>query len=267
MVWTGRQKAGLALGGLVIYGGGMWAGWKYRQVMKAPRNSSIEAELKLPSEAHRILTFDYIADGFDDDLRLSEFFSGISLMRWWMLRKAKGKVLEVAIGTGRNLQYYNDDKVTSVTGFDVSKGMVQVAKEKINNLPEGNVKRSLYVEAGDGADRDFLMNLAVHNGGKFDTIVDTFGICSFEDPVQVLRNLSSVLAPDGRILLLEHGRSDWDWYSQTILDSSVCEHARKWGCYWNRDICQIVNDAGLTIENCTRFHLGTTYMIYAKINE
>ena len=110
---------------------------------------------------------------------------------------------------------------------------------------------------------------------SFDAVVDTFGLCSFEDPVAALREMSRVCrrkkkknagsgdAPgSGKIYLLEHGRSDWDWVSN-ILDKHADPHAKRWGCYWNRDILAIVREAGLEIESVTRYHLGTTYVIVA----
>lgn len=116
---------------------------------------------------------------------------------------------------------------------------------------------------------------------SFDAVVDTFGLCSFEDPVAALREMSRVCrgkkkkkknagagagsgdAPgSGKIYLLEHGRSDWDWVSN-ILDKHADPHAKRWGCYWNRDILAIVREAGLEIESVARYHLGTTYVIVA----
>jgi len=114
---------------------------------------------------------------------------------------------------------------------------------------------------------------------SFDTVVDTFGLCSFEDPVAALREMSRVCrkgftkknargavddesAPPGKIYLLEHGRSDWAWLSN-ILDRHADPHAKRWGCYWNRDILAIVREAGLEIESVARYHLGTTYVIVA----
>ena len=116
----------------------------------------------------------------------------------------------------------------------------------------------------------------------FDAVVDTFGLCSFEDPVAALREMSRVCRGkkkkkknagagagsgdaqigSGKIYLLEHGRSDWDWVSN-ILDKHADPHAKRWGCYWNRDILAIVREAGLEIESVARYHLGTTYVIVA----
>ena len=124
--------------------------------------------------------------------------------------------------------------------------------------------------------------IAPFESESFDAVVDTFGLCSFEDPVAALREMSRVcrgkkkkkknagagagsgdaLSGSGKIYLLEHGRSDWDWVSN-ILDKHADPHAKRWGCYWNRDILAIVREAGLEIESVARYHLGTTYVIVA----
>lgn len=72
--------------------------------------------------------------------------------------------------------------------------------------------------------------------------------------------MARALKPGGKILLLEHGVSSWKWLNN-ILDSHAAAHYKKWGCQWNRDILQIVHDAGLQIESESRWHFGTTYML------
>jgi methyltransferase OMS1 len=100
--------------------------------------------------------------------------------------------------------------------------------------------------------------------GHFDTVVDTFGLCSMDDSVQALREMRRVCRKQGgRILLLEHGRSSNAWLSG-ILDKFADLHAQKWGCHWNRDILVLVEQAGLEVETVHRFHFGTTYYIVAK---
>ncbi|KAI8925422.1 S-adenosyl-L-methionine-dependent methyltransferase [Entophlyctis helioformis] len=96
----------------------------------------------------------------------------------------------------------------------------------------------------------------------FDTVVDTFGLCSHSDPVGALREMGRVCRPGGRILLLEHGRSELEWVN-TMLDKGSAEHADRWGCWWNRDILGIVGEAGLQVHEVKRYHFGTTYCIVA----
>merc|ERR1712157_386461 len=110
-------------------------------------------------------------------------------------------------------------------------------------------------------------NLQRFKNNTFDTVVDTFGLCSFDDPIAALREMSRVCKKKedgGKILLLEHGKSSkytWNFFAN-YLDSGAEHHAKHWGCVWNRDIEQIVLDAGLKIEYISMWHFGTTfYMI------
>jgi methyltransferase OMS1 len=94
--------------------------------------------------------------------------------------------------------------------------------------------------------------------GAFDTVVDTFGLCSFEDPVATLHEMRRVCRVGGRVLLLEHGRSSWGAVNY-LLDRSSIGHAVRWGCFWNRDIQRIVAAVpGFKVVEQQRHHLGTT---------
>jgi methyltransferase OMS1 len=101
---------------------------------------------------------------------------------------------------------------------------------------------------------------------KFDTVIDTFGLCSHQDPIQALQEMGRVCQEHGQILLLEHGRSKYEILN-TILDKLAPEHAKNWGCWWNRDIVNLVQESGLRIIELETFHFGTTYKIIAKPNK
>jgi len=99
---------------------------------------------------------------------------------------------------------------------------------------------------------------------SFDTIVSTFTLCSFDDPVEVLQELQSICKLNGKILLLEHGRSK-SWHGLSIyLDKNAERHAKNWGCVWNRDLDDILQKAGLEIESIYTWHFGTTYYIVCR---
>ncbi|KAJ9532703.1 hypothetical protein QJQ45_010786 [Haematococcus lacustris] len=98
---------------------------------------------------------------------------------------------------------------------------------------------------------------------SFDTVVDTFGLCSHDNPLVVLRQAARVCKPGGKVLLLEHGRSSWGWWNRS-LDEGAQRHRSKWGCWWNRDILAIVHQAGLVVEYVSRWHFGTSYIIVAS---
>ncbi len=63
----------------------------------------------------------------------------------------------------------------------------------------------------------------------------------------------------GSILLLEHGESEWEWLNK-MLHNSAAGHAARHGCWWDRDIEKIVEEAGLKVVRKERRHGGTTYL-------
>eukprot|EP00929_Paragymnodinium_shiwhaense_P073139 TRINITY_DN37182_c0_g1_i1.p1 TRINITY_DN37182_c0_g1~~TRINITY_DN37182_c0_g1_i1.p1 ORF type:complete len:372 (-),score=95.01 TRINITY_DN37182_c0_g1_i1:470-1519(-) len=205
-----------------------------------------------PTESERHLAFDQKAANWDSLMHFDELTMGLGWWRSSMVQHARGHVLEFAIGTGRNFRYYDASKVQSITGVDWSSGMLAVAdtkREELQDIPlELRLNKSKQLEFEDCT---------------FDTVVDTFGICSFECPVATLQELRRVVKPDGQVLLLEHGASSWD-FVQGLLDRTADGHAEKWGCYPNRDIIGLVNKAGLHIESTERTHFGTTYKLICK---
>ena len=98
---------------------------------------------------------------------------------------------------------------------------------------------------------------------SFDTIVDMFGLCSFDDPVRALRELSRVCKPGGKLLLIEHGKGHTVRVNNH-LDKWAPRHAKNWGCWWNRDIRRIIRLSGLSVEKWESKHFGTSHYIIAK---
>ena len=202
-------------------------------------------------------TYERLAKIYDDAIGMDETMMGMLLLRRFLVSgHAKGDVLEVAAGTGRNLPYYGT-ACTSLTVTDASKAMLEVAvdvgKQKSCAVPIGLAVKT---KAEDLS--------AALNGRQFDTVVDTFGLCSFDDPVEALRQMQACCKKDGTILLLEHGRSSWLPWLTNILDKQAVEHAAKWGCVWNRDIKSIVEASCLEVISLDTYHFGTTYYIVGR---
>ncbi|KAI0909500.1 hypothetical protein F4823DRAFT_422966 [Ustulina deusta] len=260
---------------------------------------------------------------FDLHLDKSEWRYGITRLRREIGAEARGHVLEVAIGTGRNLEFYGWDTVTaslttpeerkkakakssgwlpswgrskaaqkfdgavlSFTGVDISPGMLDIALQRTRQvvphmtgeIPKKPSFAILAAKHNDSekpaghvvsflSDRIRLLQSDVQSGlpapptlsppsgagpspaasQKYDTILQTFGLCSVQDPVSLLSLMASSLQPDtGRILLLEHGRSLWDVVNG-LLDRGARAHHERFGCWWNRDIEVIVNEAARRI--------------------
>jgi methyltransferase OMS1, mitochondrial len=177
-------------------------------------------------------------------------FMGLELIRWWHLRKSKGGLLEVGCGTGRNFGYY-PPAVTKVVAVDSVAAMVAQATKKVSRST-----RDISLQVMNAHELKF-------SDKSFDTVVDTFGLCSYEDPIAVLKEMSRVCKQDGRILLIEHGKGKYTWINN-ILDKGAQRHAHNWGCIWNKDIESLVSQAGLRVVSTSRWHFGTTYVIEAK---
>lgn len=110
------------------------------------------------------------------------------------LSRASGKVLEVGVGTGNNFPYYPPG--CEVTAIDFSPGMLDRARKKLH-LARAPIK----LLEMDAQAMDFPDN-------TFDTVVATCVFCSVPDPVKGLAEVKRVCKPDGKIILLEHVRSE-----------------------------------------------------------
>lgn len=207
-------------------------------------------------DPRRTERFQEVAENYDKQIGRDESVMGINLLRRSLLYfHAKGVVLEVGAGTGRNVGYYPANSVDRVLMTDSSDQMLSRAKQKLRDLSQG-MPQYACIEA-DSQSLDFP-------DGYFDTVVDTFGLCSYDDPVETLREMARVCKPDGKILLLEHGRSKtWDFISK-YLDKHAERHAKNWGCVWNRDLDSIIEASGLELDTLHTWHFGTTYYVVCR---
>lgn len=143
-----------------------------------------------------------------------------------------GSVLEVGVGTGKNLRYYREGH--AVTAIDFSPKMIDRARKNASRW-------------GVNADLLLMDAQALEFGDStFNSAVSTFVFCSVPDPVQGLRELLRVLRPGGRAYLLEHVLSRKQpvrWVMQRLngLVSMIG------GANINRDTVANVEAAGFTV--------------------
>lgn len=173
---------------------------------------------------------------------------GVRKLRRSLLRRASGKVLEVAVGTGKNLPYY--PRGCRIIAVDLSREMLKVARARAAKL-------SLDVSFLQ-ADAEVLP----FRDKSFDAVVSSLTTCTFPNPVIALREMARVCRTGGKILLLEHGRSDREWLDRW-QDLRAERHARQLGCHWNREPLAFVHEAGFNVTRARRTFFGIFHEIEA----
>jgi ubiquinone/menaquinone biosynthesis C-methylase UbiE len=149
-----------------------------------------------------------------------------------VIPQAQGKVLEVGIGTGLNMPFYDRSRVKLIVGVDPGLRMHRLA-----------LKRSL--QAGIDVE---LIGLSAERipveDASFDTVVCTYTLCTIPDPIAALKEMRRAMKPGGKLLFSEHGKSPdanvLKW--QTRLQPYWRQVAG--GCMLDRDIPDLLEEAG-----------------------
>jgi len=188
--------------------------------------------LKIHNRAAR----DYINSEWSREVLL-----GVAKQRKKLFDQASGDVLDVGCGYGMNFPYLTHAK--SITGIDFSSVMLNKAREIMRRA---NIKVDL--REGDAEALVFPDN-------SFDTVISTLSTCSFYDPVKALKEIQRVCKLDGKILLIEHGRSTWEWVGK-YQDNHVHQQIEQGGCRWNQEPQELVKEAGLNILHAERTMFG-----------
>ncbi|SDJ79059.1 class I SAM-dependent methyltransferase [Sediminibacillus albus] len=166
-----------------------------------------------------------------------------------IFQEAKGKVLEVAIGSGLNFPFYNRD--IELTGLDFSQEMLKSAQHAAKDYPFKTTLIQKDVETVE------------FNENSFDTIISSASLCAYQEPVNVLNSFQKWCKPEGKILMMEHGVSTNK--SLAWLQKSLDPLALKVvGCHQNRNISSIVKESKLKPIREERYLAGYLYLIWAK---
>lgn len=179
------------------------------------------------------------------DRRAAGYDNGATLERWILgdvrerlCGQARGRVLEVAVGTGRNLAHYPDN-VHEVVGVDLSPGMLAQARTAAARI-------GLPVEL-----RETDARTLPFPDESFDTVVCTLGLCEIPDQAATLAEMRRVLRPSGHLLLLDHveyTRAPFRWVEPM--------RARRRGTAPRRRPAAILPEQGFVIDRHERLALG-----------
>ena len=150
--------------------------------------------------------------------------------------QASGRVLEVGVGSGLNLSFYDPTRVTKVWALEPSPELRRMAKAAA-------AAASVDVEViGLPAEEIPLEDASV------DTVLITYTLCTIPDPVRALRQMARVLAPGGRLIFCEHGAADDPqvrWWQDRL---TPVWRRLGGGCHLNRQIPVLIEAAGFRIE-------------------
>lgn len=162
---------------------------------------------------------------------------------------AEGRVLDVACGTGANFPHLPD--TVALVGVDISPEMLAKARDRL-----GRLKLKGTLEQMDAQTLEF-------DDDSFDTVISSLSTCTFPDPMIAIEEMARVCKSTGRILLLEHGRSDFrplarfqDWRADT--------HYATAGCRWNQEPLELVLSVGLPVRAASTHVLGIITLIEAR---
>lgn len=169
--------------------------------------------------------------------------------REWVCSRARGEVLEIAVGTGRNFSHYPAG--VRLTGIDLTPEMLDQARQRA-----AAIGREIDLRLGNAEALDLP-------DARFDTVVATLALCTIPDPVAAVGEAYRVLRPGGQLLLLEHVRSPVlpVRLLQRLLDP-IC--VRWHADHLLREPLDYLAPAGFTIDHVERHALGVVERVVAR---
>ena len=156
---------------------------------------------------------------------------------------ATGDVVEIGVGPGLNLQYYNTTNVNKVIGIDPSDELNKIAKKNANKV---NLDIEFNLSSAESID---LPTSSV------DSVVCIFSLCSIPDPKKALNEIYRILKPGGKYFFCEHGISP-DFFTKVFQNvTNIFYPKLSGGCHANRDIPKLITDSGLKIDEKDTMYL------------
>lgn len=164
---------------------------------------------------------------------------------------AEGEVLEIGMGSGLNLGFYDRKKVRKVWGLEPSEGMRQLARKNFDG-------DDLDLEMIDLPGEEIPLDT-----NSIDTVVVTYTLCTIPNAGQALHGVHRVLRPGGKLLFCEHGLAPdaavQKW--QNRINPTWRRFAG--GCNVNRDIPYLLQSSGFRVEVDERMYIpGVRFLSY-----
>ena len=159
---------------------------------------------------------------------------------------ADGVVLDIGIGSGLNIPFYNKTKIKYLYGLDPSKELLNIAKSSAK-------EEQFEIEFLECGAEDIPLP-----DKSIDTVLITFTMCTIPDVALSNSEIMRVLKDDGKLLFCEHGLAP---------DKNIAKWQKRinplWGkiaggCNLNRDIPKLISSSGFKISNMEEMYLPST---------
>lgn len=157
--------------------------------------------------------------------------------------RATGDVLEMGFGSGRNLPFYDRDRVRHIWGLEPSEGM--------RRLATGPIRESgLDVEMIDLPGEEIPLD-----DDSVDTVLVTYTLCTIPEVAVALQGMRRVLKPHGQMLFCEHGKAPDTNVHKWQERLNPAWQKISGGCSMKRDIPAILQASGFDIEDDNRMYI------------
>lgn len=159
---------------------------------------------------------------------------------------AEGRVLEIGLGGGQNLAFYDPAKVSRVYGLEPSPAMRERARRRAKDLRFELEFLDLEAEVIPLDDR------------SVDTVLVTYTLCTIPQVERALAGMRRVLAPGGKLIFCEHGQAPDEQVRVWQRRITPAWKALAGGCHVGRPIPELIREAGFTIETMQTMYLPGT---------
>jgi ubiquinone/menaquinone biosynthesis C-methylase UbiE len=167
-----------------------------------------------------------------------------------LVPKAHGAVLEIGIGSGLNLPFYDASRVRQLCALDPSHELLAMARQKAHRL---NIEVELVRQS---AERLPFPDM------RFDCALLTWTLCSIPDPAAALAEIRRVLKPGGELLFIEHGLAPDPGVARWQHRLTPLWRPLAGGCHLDRRMDALVRGAFPTVELETFYLEGPRFLTY-----
>ncbi len=176
-------------------------------------------------------------------LNLSCGTNAVRRQRQKVVPLAEGRVLEIGIGSGLNLPYYDPARVERVIGLDPAEAMLAHARRRSESLPFPVEYLALEGE------RIPLERQSV------DTVLVTYTLCTIADAAAALEGMRRVLKRGGRLIFCEHGKAPDEAVRRWQRRLNPLWNRLGGGCNLDRDIPALIEGAGFRMDSLRTMYL------------